>query len=66
MFMWIFYVIFGSFSNRSKVIVKDVSNIIVIGYSITLSRESAICRLKATVLRKIRDLIPFHEFLMLF
>ena len=36
MFMWILYVVFGSFSYRSKVIIKGISNIIRTGYSITI------------------------------
>ena len=31
-----------------------------------LSRESTICALEATDFRGIRDLIPFHVFLILF
>ena len=36
MIMWIFYAFFRSFSYKGKVIIKDVSNIIEIGYSITI------------------------------
>ena len=67
MFMWIFC-FFCSFSYRGKVIIKGVSNIIEIGYSITLikSRESAVGILDATFFREMKDLIPFHVFLILF
>ena len=59
----------GSFSYRSKVIVKGIRNITGIGYSITvlsLSLQSTVGALKAIVLREVRDLIPFHVFLTLF
>ena len=43
MFMCIFFFVFGSFSYRSKVIVKGVSSIIGIGYSIAIiTRESTV------------------------
>ena len=56
----------GSFSYRSKVIVKGIRNITGIGYSISLSLQSTVGALKAIVLREVRDLIPFHVFLTLF
>ena len=65
---------FCSFSHRGKEIIKGVSNIIGIGYSITIiererererERESTVGILDATVFREMRDLIPFHVFLML-
>ena len=56
---------FCSFSYRGKVITKGVSNIIGTGYSITIikrerERESTVGILDATVIREMRDLIPFH------
>ena len=49
-----------------SVIIKGVRSMIWIGYCITLPRESRIDIMDATVLREIRDLIPFHVFLILF
>ena len=39
MFIWIFYVAFGSFSHRSKAIIKYVSNILRIVCSITIFKR---------------------------
>ena len=51
MFTWIFFVVFDSFTNRSKVIVKSVSIIIGIGCSITIIMgEHTVDALEATVL----------------
>ena len=51
MFTWIFFVVFDSFTNRSKVIVKSVSIIIGIGFSITIIMgEHTVDALEATVL----------------
>ena len=62
---------FFSFCYIEKLIVKDVSNIIGISYSIAIikrererERESTVCILDARVFREMRDLIPFHVFLI--
>ena len=58
---------FCSFSYRGKVIIKGVCNIIGIGYSITIiKRESTVSILDATNFREMRNLIPFHVFLIFF
>ena len=58
---------FHSFSYRGKVIIQDIHNIIGIGYSITIIKgEYGVGTWDATVFREIRDLIPFHVFLILF
>ena len=58
---------FCSFSYRGKIIIKGVSNIIGIGYSITIIKgQYSWSTLDATGFREIRDLIPFHVFLILF
>ena len=56
MFMWVF---FAFFSYRCKVIVKGVSNIIGIGYSITMIKGDTVGTPEATVFREIKNLIPF-------
>ena len=64
MFMCVIFMLFYSFSYRGTVIIKGVSNIIGIGYSITIiKRESTVGILDATVFREMRDLILFHVFL---
>ena len=57
--------LFCSLSYRGKVIIKGVSNIIGIGYS-TTNINSTVGILDATVFREIKNLIPFHVFLILF
>ena len=66
MFMLITYAFFRSFNYRGKVIIKGVSNIKGIGIVSPLSRNSMVGTVDAIVFREIRDLIPFHEFLILF
>ena len=60
------YACFCSISYRGKVIIKGVSNIIGIGYSISIFMGHYIDTLDALVFREIRNLIPLHVFLILF
>ena len=59
-----FFFFFGSFTYRSKMIIKGVSDIIRIIAS-PLSKESTGGKLDATSFREITDLIPFHVFFIL-
>ena len=65
LYLCIFYAFLCSFGYRDKVIIKGVSNTIRIGYSITIiKRENTVGILDATVFREIKDVIPFHVFLI--
>ena len=66
MFMWIFYAVFGSFNYSGKVIVKGVSNIIGIAYSITIIKEQYSWYIGYYSFKRNKGLIPFHVFLILF
>ena len=57
---------FCSFSCRGRVIIKDIYNIIGIGYSIIIIKRQDNSTWDATAFREIRDLIPSHMFLILF
>ena len=52
----------GSFSYRSKVIIKGVIRTVIVSL---LSWESTVGTLEATVFRKVRDLIPYLVLLIL-
>ena len=60
MFMRIFNEFLRSFNYRCKVVITTVGNIIGIGYGNTIIKGT----LKAKVFRDIRNLIPFHVFLI--
>ena len=64
--MWIYYVFFAVSAIKTKELLKVLATSYGLVIVSPLSRECTVGTLDATVFREIRDLIPFHIFLILF